>query len=80
MMCGTPIVASHIPALHQVLGPDSAVYAAPDDVHALVEAVRQILGTPTPAKKISAASSSHAARFSLERMVTEYEQSLALLN
>ena len=80
MMCGTPIVASHIRALHEVLGPDSAVYAAPDDADGLAEAVRQILDTPTLAKKISAASSAHAPRFSMERMVTEYEQVLALLN
>lgn len=80
MMCGTPIVASHIRALHEVLGPDSAVFAAPDDAHALAEAVRQVLETPTLAKKISAASSTRVPRFSFERMVTEYEQVLALCN
>lgn len=80
MMCGTPIVASPIRALHEVLGPDSAVYAAPDDAQALANAVRQILDTPTLANKISAASSARAPRFSFERMVNEYEQVLALVN
>ena len=78
MMTGTPIVASDLRALHEVLGPDSAVYAAPDDVNALANAVRRILATPALAKKISAASSTRAPQFSLERMVSQYEQVLAL--
>jgi len=80
MMCGTPIVASYLPALHEVLGPDSALYVPPDDVAALADAIRQIVANPKLAGKISAKSSDHATRFTLERMVSEYEQVLAVFD
>ena len=77
MMCGTPIVASHIPALHEVLGSDSAIYVARNDVAGLADAIRHIVANPKFAEKISAKSRDNATRFTLERMVSEYEQVLA---
>lgn len=78
MMCGTPIVASYLPALHEVLGPDSALYVGPDDVVGMADAIRQIVVNPKLAGKISAKSNDHAARFTLERMVSEYEEVFAV--
>jgi glycosyltransferase involved in cell wall biosynthesis len=56
LMCGTPVVASYLPALYEVLGSDSAIYVARNDVAGLADAIRQIVANPEFAEKISAKS------------------------
>lgn len=49
MTSHVPIVLSDIPSLRSVLDNDSAFFFAPDDVHALAEAIHEVLSHPESA-------------------------------
>lgn len=72
MACGTPVVASDIPALRE-LGEDAALYASPDDPLALADAVRSVLDDPTRAAALSDAGRARASRFAWETAIDAYE-------
>ena len=80
MACGTPVVCSNVSSLPEVVG-DAALLAAPTDVFALAEAMRQILALPELAQELRQRGLRQAARFSYQRTATEtrqvYEQACA---
>lgn len=71
MACGTPVVASDIPAIREVCG-GAALTAPPDDVRGLAAAVRSVLDEPARAGGMRAAGLERAAAFSWERTVAGY--------
>jgi glycosyltransferase involved in cell wall biosynthesis len=73
MACGTPVVASDIPALREV-GGDAALYGSPRDPHALAEAVRSIVGSDHRAAALREAGRARAAHLTWERAIDGYEE------
>jgi glycosyltransferase involved in cell wall biosynthesis len=73
MACGTPVVASEIPALREV-GGDAALYGSPRDPGALAEAVRSIVSSEARAAALREAGRARAAQFTWERAIDGYEQ------
>jgi glycosyltransferase involved in cell wall biosynthesis len=73
MGCGTPVVASDIPALREV-GGEAALYASPRDPRALAEAVRSIFDSPERAGVLQAAGMNRASQFTWERAIDGYAQ------
>lgn len=61
--CGTPVVASDIPALRELLG-DAALYASPHDAHAFAEACCLLLDEPDRRRSLADAGIARAARWS----------------
>jgi glycosyltransferase involved in cell wall biosynthesis len=61
--CGTPVVASDIPALRELLG-DAALYAPPHDAHAFAEACCLLLDEPDRRQDLADAGIARAARWS----------------
>lgn len=61
--CGTPVVASELPALRELLG-SAALYAAPRDVAGFARAFRQLLDDPDGRAGRAAASLRRAAGWS----------------
>jgi glycosyltransferase involved in cell wall biosynthesis len=61
--CGTPVVASDIPALRELLA-DAALYAPPGDAHGLARACRTLLDDPARRRQLADASRHRAARWS----------------
>ena len=55
MACGTPVVCSNVSSLPEVVG-DAALLAAPTDVVALADAMRQILALPELAQELRRAA------------------------
>jgi glycosyltransferase involved in cell wall biosynthesis len=76
LACGTPVVASDLPVLREVLGPH-ATYAPVGDAAALAGAVADVLAAPPPA----AAGVAHARTFTwrrtAERTLAAYRLALA---
>jgi glycosyltransferase involved in cell wall biosynthesis len=71
MAVGTPIVASDLPALREVLG-TSAVFAKPQSTEELAEAIDRVLDDPNLAKAISAAAKERVRNnYSLERIADQ---------
>lgn len=54
MASGTPIVASDLPSLREVLDECNCVFFMPDDPKSLFEAVREVFSNPELAREISA--------------------------
>jgi glycosyltransferase involved in cell wall biosynthesis len=73
MACGTPVVASDIPALREV-GGEAALYGPPDDPRALAEAVRSAVVSTERAGMLGDASRARAAQFTWERAIDDYER------
>lgn len=71
MGCGTPVVASDIPALREV-GGEAALYGSPHDPKALAEAVRSILESSERASALRHAGAARAAQFTWERAIDGY--------
>ena len=62
MACGTPVVASNVSSLPEVLG-DAALLAAPDDVEAIAEALRRVLTDAGLAESMRRRGLEQASRF-----------------
>jgi glycosyltransferase involved in cell wall biosynthesis len=62
MACGTPVVASRVGSLPEVLG-DAALFAAPGDAAAMAEQCRRLLHDSELARRMSAAGRVRAAGF-----------------
>ncbi len=72
MGCGTPVVASDIPALREV-GGDAALYAPPGDPAELANAVGSVLRTPALMAELAEAGVARAAQFTWARAIDGYE-------
>ena len=66
MACGTPVLASDIPALAEVSG-SAAVLIPPHDLAGWAEAAGRVLADPVAAARLSAAGAAVAARSGWER-------------
>jgi glycosyltransferase involved in cell wall biosynthesis len=75
MQAGLPIVASDIPAMHEILG-TSALLVPPQDASALAGAISQILNDPILAAALGTGARSRSQLFSVESMVSRYEELL----
>ena len=65
MACGTPVVASDVPALREVAGDDGgAVFVPPGDAPALAQAMTGLLADPAAAARARAAGPARARAFS----------------
>jgi glycosyltransferase involved in cell wall biosynthesis len=62
MACETPVVASDIPAIREVVG-DAGVLVSPDDPAAMADAVERVLTDPSWSRSLSAKGLDRAARF-----------------
>ncbi|HJU81956.1 MAG TPA: glycosyltransferase [Acidimicrobiia bacterium] len=71
MEMGTPIVATDLPALREVLG-NSAILVAPRSAPALAQAIRHVLSDPELARSMAAAAQMRARQeFSLDRIADQ---------
>jgi glycosyltransferase involved in cell wall biosynthesis len=73
MACGTPVVASDIRALEELLA-GAGLIAPPHDAHALASAVYQVLSSPEVAERLRAAGLARAQSFAWKRVVDDYRQ------
>jgi glycosyltransferase involved in cell wall biosynthesis len=62
MACGTPVICSDIPVLREVAG-DSAIFASPDDVSALCDAIVRAVNDQTLREELIRAGLVRANRF-----------------
>lgn len=74
--CGTPVVASDIPALRELLG-DTAVYAPPSDSGAFATAMGELLDAPERRARLSSACLARATSWS---WAAQADSVLSLLN
>jgi alpha-1,3-rhamnosyl/mannosyltransferase len=79
MAQGTPVVCADIPALREVAG-DAAVFVAPDDVDAWVDAITALVAQPPAHAALVDAGRARVAGYSWERCAREtaavYEEAL----
>ena len=73
MACGTPVVASDISALNELLG-GAGLIAPPHDTHALAAAVDQVLTVPDVAERLRAAGLARAQSFGWQRVIDDYRR------
>ncbi len=80
MSCGTPVVCSNRTSLPEVVGA-AAITVDPDDIQALVEAMRRVLTDDALQAELRARSLQRAKQFSWQKAATEtltvYEEALA---
>jgi len=67
MASGTPIIASRVPALLEVLSEETAYLVSPDDPTALAEATRNVLAHGGEASRKAAAAKAAAAGYTWEK-------------
>jgi len=70
MACGTPVVASGIPALVEAVG-DAAELVSPDNVFDIARGLREVLLDHGRREQLSAAGREHARRFNWETTARE---------
>ncbi len=70
MACGTPVVASNVASLPEVVG-EAAVTVAPDDAEGLAGAVMRVLGDGKLREEMSRMGLARARLFSRQRMARE---------
>jgi len=79
LACGTPVIASNVSSLPEVLG-DAAVFVAPTDVRALAAAMTSVLTTPELSKQLReyglARSRQYSWRKTAEQTIRVYESAL----
>lgn len=73
MACGTPVVASDISALDELLG-GAGLMAPPRDAHALAAAVDQLLSSQGVADRLRIAGLARAQSFTWQRVVDDYRR------
>jgi glycosyltransferase involved in cell wall biosynthesis len=71
MGCGTPVVASDIPALCEV-GGEAALYGSPHEPRELADAVRSVTSSPENAARLRERGRARAAAFTWERAIDQY--------
>jgi glycosyltransferase involved in cell wall biosynthesis len=62
MACGTPVVASNLPALVEALG-DAAEFVTPDNVFDIARGLRELLVNDEKRRNLAAAGRGRAGRF-----------------
>lgn len=67
MACGTPVICSNVSSLPEVAG-EAALTVRPGDVHALADALVEVLTRPETADRLAAAGPRQAAQFTNETM------------
>ncbi len=72
MQHGLPVIASDLPCLREVLG-DQQMFFPLQDKDALIRMVQAVLSAPEQRITMANAGRARAERFSVERMVGEYE-------
>jgi glycosyltransferase involved in cell wall biosynthesis len=70
MTCGTPVVASDIPALVEAVG-NAAALVSPDNVFDIARGLREVLADGERRRELAAAGRLHAARFQWEQTARE---------
>lgn len=70
MACGTPVLASNVASLPEVLG-DAGIMVPPDDVEQIANMMMQILSAPTLRQTLIAKGLARARQFSLERHIQQ---------
>ena len=75
MQCGTPVVATDLVCLREVLG-DKQLFFPLNDVNTLVRRVKYLLTHSELAAEMRTAGQARAEQFSVPRMVVEYESLL----
>ncbi len=70
MACGCPVITSNISSLPEVVG-DAAIKVAPQDIDALVQAIRQVLTDNQLRSELIEKGLKQAAEFSWQRMARE---------
>ena len=70
MACGCPVIASDIPALHEVTG-GAAVLVPPGDADAFARALRQLLASAEHRRSLADAGVDRARAFSWDRTARE---------
>lgn len=75
MACGSPVVASPVTSLPEVVG-DAGVYADPHDVTAMADAVERVLADPDLAARLATAGPARAAAWTWERVAERVAASL----
>jgi len=63
MASGTPIIASCVPALEEVLDKSDAIFFEPDNLNSLVQAIESSLADPSKLKKLALSALSKATQF-----------------
>ncbi|MFL5659412.1 MAG: glycosyltransferase family 4 protein [Ktedonobacteraceae bacterium] len=80
MSCGAPVICSNRTSLPEVVG-NAAISIDPDDISAMVEAMRSVLANSRLRDDLRARSLQHAAQFSWRKAAAEtlaaYEETLA---
>ena len=76
MSCGVPPVCSDLPSHHEIVTPDvDAILLQPCNEISLAETLRDLYGNPDARSRLAAsARKTIVERFSLERMVHDYEE------
>lgn len=72
MACGCPLVVSDIPAHREILDDDSALFADPDDVHALVDRIDRTIDEPEPAAERARIAQARAEQYDLPQVALQY--------
>lgn len=70
-LSGCALVLGDIPSLREVWQ-DAALYVAPDDVDALVEAIERLAGDAAARSRLAAAARARGAEFTAERQARSY--------
>lgn len=82
MACGVPVIASHIPALREVLG-DAALYVDPYDVNDMTNAIQGLARDEAERKRLATLGPAQAVRFSwretAERTLAVYREAVSAL-
>ena len=74
MVCGVPLVLSDIPAHHELLGDDCALFVNPSDSNQTANSILNILNDEKCSKKISNNAKKNTLDFSINNMSQKYEQ------
>jgi len=72
-LCGCALVLGDIPSLREVWG-DAALFAPPDDIPALHEALRRLICDETLRARVAARCRARALRFDADAMVARYSE------
>ena len=71
LVFGTPVVATDIPVLREVGGPESR-YFEMDDIEAATDQLRSVVSSRAIAEKMSATGKEHSVKFTWEAAATAY--------
>lgn len=77
MASGTPIVASDVPAIREVLSDDEACFFLPDDPTALAASIQSVFANPSGARDRAARVQEKAAEYTWDKRASRILASLA---